>query len=141
VNADGDAFPPLEAYFADPLNAPGGFRGIPAFITFPSVKDKEWSKTHPNKVCCQMLMMAEHQWFRDQIGDSSTSQEEAELALLKGPAFGAAAPARSARYTALKEQWKNAALEIFYLYYPKVRQNKVCFRSLQSIHCVLRHWL
>jgi hypothetical protein len=35
VDAHGDAFPSLEEYFAHPLAAKGGFRGIPAFITFP----------------------------------------------------------------------------------------------------------
>jgi hypothetical protein len=35
VDAHGDGFPSLEEYFAHPLATKGGFRGIPAFITFP----------------------------------------------------------------------------------------------------------
>jgi hypothetical protein len=37
VDAHGDAFPSLEEYFAHPLATKGGFRGIPAFITFPGM--------------------------------------------------------------------------------------------------------
>ena len=124
VDSNDDAFPSLDDYFRNPLGVKGGFKGIPAFITFPGVKDKEWSKAHPNKTSCQMLMMAEHKWF-------------AEAAALgpQGKKTATGAPERSAEYEALKAEWKERALEILFLYYPKVRCTFAvfCFGQLLSV--------
>lgn len=119
VDAQNDAFPALEEYFADPLGTKGGFKGIPAFITFPGVKDKEWSKSHPGKTSCQMLMMAEHQWFRDAADRLHQEAQQAQGAS-KGSAKQGGAPVRSAAYEALKAEWKDRALEILFMYFPKV---------------------
>jgi hypothetical protein len=107
VDAQNDAFPALEDYFANPLATKGGFKGIPAFITFPGVKDKEWSKAHPDRTSCQMLMMAEHKWF-------------AEIQQAAAQSSAGGAPQRTEAYLALKEQWKQSALEILFMYFPKV---------------------
>jgi len=109
VDSHDDAFPSLDDYFRNPLGVKGGFKGIPAFITFPGVKDKEWSKAHPGKTSCQMLMMAEHKWFAEAAARSPAGKKTAT-----------GAPERSAEYEALKAEWKGRALEILFLYYPKV---------------------
>lgn len=134
LDAQNDAFPALEEYFSNPLGTKGGFKGIPAFITFPGVKDKEWSKAHPDKTSCQMLMMAEHQWFRDaaarllQLSQQEEREAEREAASAQQGAGSAGrtgrtgnAPVRTAAYEALKEEWKARALEILFMYFPKVR--------------------
>jgi len=108
VDSHDDAFPSLEDYFRNPLKVKGGFKGIPAFITFPGVKDKEWSVAHPNKTSCQMLMMAEHAWFAE------------AAAMTAGKLTAKGTPERSAEYEALKAEWRDRALEILFLYYPKV---------------------
>jgi hypothetical protein len=107
VDAQNDAFPSLEDYFANPLATKGGFRGIPAFITFPGVKDKEWSQAHPDRTSCQMLMMAEHKWFAEMQQAAAAAQSS----------VGGGAPQRSEAYLALKEQWKQSALEILFIPY------------------------
>ena len=121
VDSNDDAFPSLDDYFRNPLAVKGGFKGIPAFITFPGVKDKEWSKAHPGKTSCQMLMMAEHKWFAEAAARSPAGKKTAT-----------GAPERSAEYEALKAEWKERALEILFLYYPKVRE---CLCFLHYFYC------
>ena len=54
----------MKSFFATPLtNDENDYINIPTFITFPSLKDKAWSKSHPNKISCQMLIMADYRWF------------------------------------------------------------------------------
>ena len=127
MDAEGDAFPCLDRYFSDPLglgtktgtDMSHHHHGMPAFITFPGVKDKEWAQRHPGKVSCQMLMMADHRWFRD--CDNATAATASASAVENKQALQAnGTPARSAAYLALKEEWKSRALEILYMYYPKV---------------------
>lgn len=91
--------------------------------TRPGVKDKEWSRTHPNKTSCQMLMMAEHKWF---------TEAAARQAAVAAKAGGV--PDRSEAYAALKEQWKQAALEILFMYFPKVCKpiNVLCILLMLS---------
>lgn len=95
VDKDGDSFSVLEQYFDDPL---GNSDVIPAFITFPSMKDQEWSAKHPNCVSCQMLLMAEYEWFGK----------------LRGPS----ADTREANYIAVKDVWRQRCIDIFLKYFP-----------------------
>ncbi len=130
VDSHDDAFPSLEDYFRNPLKVKGGFKGIPAFITFPGVKDKEWSMAHPNKTSCQMLMMAEHAWFAE------------AAAMTAGKLTAKGTPERSAEYEALKAEWRDRALEILFLYYPKVGEtifviSRFCVQICLSMCLVL----
>lgn len=80
IDQDGDTFKPMRAYFANPLgDEETGYLSIPTFITFPSLKDKQWSKSHPNKLSCQMLMMADYSWFesyKKEIDEAIQSRDE-----------------------------------------------------------------
>jgi hypothetical protein len=90
------------------------------------VKDKEWSRTHPNKTSCQMLMMAEHSWFQE------ATAVEADYRV------GGPTPERTAAYAKLKEQWKESALEILFLYFPKVRAALYCVGETNSVPAVVQ---
>lgn len=132
VDSDGDTFGPLEEYFRDPLRAGCP---TPAFITFPSLKvdfvleyrishfDNEHvsqDKSHGDqtKTCCQMLLMAEYDWFKQYIAkDANTNHYFIETG-----------NDRLAGYDACKEMWKQRCLDIFLKYFPKV-QHSDGFRS------------
>lgn len=100
VDENGDCYPPLEEYFQSPLSC----GDIPAFITFPSLKDKSWVESHPEKTTCQMLLMAEYEWFEEYYREGKGKASRAE-----------------GYETELKEKWKQKCLEILYKYYPKCR--------------------
>ena len=61
-----------------------------------------------------MLMMAEYSWF-DKLKLQQQQQEDRTTT-----SSGSSVPVRTQAYLDLKEEWKNAALEIFFMYYPKV---------------------
>lgn len=98
VDDSNDAFGPMKRYFSSPTSVG---MDMPAFITFPSCKDKKWSQEHPGRVSCQMLFMAEYDWFKQFTGPDRKS-------------------ATAAQYNAIKDEWKASALKVFYKYYPKV---------------------
>jgi len=100
TNHDGDSFEALTTFFDDPLGGDALDR-MPVFITFPSLKDKNWSSKHPGKTSCQMLVMAEYQWFKAFKGDTDKDR-------LQG-------------YEELKQRWLSRCLEVFYFYFPKCR--------------------
>lgn len=58
-------------------------------------------------------MMAEYSWF-----DKLKQQQQQENSTTTSS--GSSVPVRTQAYLELKEEWKNAALEIFFMYYPKV---------------------
>ena len=104
VNDQGDAFGPLNDYFENPLKTQDQ---LPAFITFPSIKDQNFNKKFPNKVSCQMLLMAEYDWFDQFKGDTTMHRKEG--------------------YEELKEEWKKRCLKIFLKYFPKAQGHiEVC---------------
>eukprot|EP00600_Ochromonadales_sp_CCMP1393_P012802 CAMPEP_0175004802 /NCGR_PEP_ID=MMETSP0005-20121125/4964_1 /TAXON_ID=420556 /ORGANISM="Ochromonas sp., Strain CCMP1393" /LENGTH=368 /DNA_ID=CAMNT_0016259985 /DNA_START=31 /DNA_END=1137 /DNA_ORIENTATION=+ len=124
VDADFDGFPALEKYFEDPLAVTGGTaQGIPAFITFPGIKDKEWSAKNPNKTSCQILMMAEHKWFEKFAVSASADSTSSE-----------------AQYEALKEQWRQRALQLLTTYFPKIKNHEVELADI-STTLSIAHWL
>ena len=96
VDDEGDAFGPLRAYFDNPL---GTNDQLPAFITFPSIKDQKFNDKFPEKVSCQMLLMAEYDWFEKYKGDTTMNRKQG--------------------YEEFKEQWKKRCLSIFLRYFPK----------------------
>ena len=100
VNPSMDAFEAIDAFFSRPLDV--GPIGIPAFITFPSMKDKEWSSKHPHKVSCQVLIMAHYDWFKKSSSSSSSF------------------PSSSAQYDALKDRWRSCVTDILLIYFPQV---------------------
>ena len=97
IQSDGDCFNPIETFFNDPL---GENSRTPAFITFPSMKDKEWSLKHPGKVSCQMLVMSDYSWFENFKG--------IENERLDG-------------YKEIKEKWLRKCISIFLQYFPKAK--------------------
>jgi all-trans-retinol 13,14-reductase len=99
VTSDGDCFSPLETYFESPIS---NDTRMPAFITFPSTKDKKWSEKNPNKVSCQMLLMANYSWFEQYfVSRNDMTRKEG--------------------YNELKEIWKEKCLSIFLKYFPKAK--------------------
>ncbi len=101
VDMSGDLFGPMEEYFRDPLSQ--SWRKTPAFITFPSLKDQSYKFEStgqiPATTTCQMLLMADYEWFENFKGSSASERE--------------------AGYLRMKELWKQRCLEIFLHYFPK----------------------
>jgi hypothetical protein len=113
IDSSGDAFAPMRAFFCSPLggSVQDGFADIPTFITFPSLKDKAWSADHPGKISCQMLIMAEFEWFEEM----GRGMKECAA---KGDSEGLAR--WTSLYEAQKEEWKRRAVQLLCHYYPKV---------------------
>lgn len=113
----------MKDFFDDPLAVCAD--AVPAFITFPSLKDLTWQRKHPTKVCCQMLMMAEYEWFEQY----ATAQRLASSSKTKNN-LNTAEQAMLTEYHALKGQWAARATQILLKYYPKVCVSKLCFALL-----------
>lgn len=94
VTPEGDALAPLSQYFSSPLSS-----DIPAFITFPGIKDRAWQVAHPRRLSCQVLMMAPYEWFAA-FADSKDDNSE---------------------YAALKHRWGQRALSLVCAQYPLLR--------------------
>jgi hypothetical protein len=110
LDNEGDLFPPLTQYFENPLkdNSP-----MSVFITFPSLKD---TSSNENKTSCQMLFMAEFDWFKEFIPSTnrSSGDEENSYETYEGNErlFG---------YDKCKDLWKEKSLQLFLKYFPKVK--------------------
>jgi len=70
-------------------------------ITFPSLKDRAWGSKHPDMITCQMLVMAEFEWFKKYQHEESGKRCE--------------------EYQKLKKIWEEKCLNILYKYYPKIK--------------------
>eukprot|EP00743_Colponemidia_sp_Colp-15_P003770 GILK01004067.1.p1 GENE.GILK01004067.1~~GILK01004067.1.p1 ORF type:complete len:627 (-),score=65.92 GILK01004067.1:98-1945(-) len=92
-----DLFAGCQQFWQDPL---GSDRHPPLMITFPSMKDRAWVEQHPTKHTCQLLVMAEHEWFQKWANQQSGKRGE--------------------EYEAVKEQWKQKCLKVLFAWYPKV---------------------
>lgn len=108
IQNDGDCFKPIELFFDDPLNE--NVR-IPAFITFPSMKDKEWSLKHVGKVSCQILIMSDYSWFEKFKGMNDNERLEG--------------------YQEIKNIWLERCIEIFLKYFPKAK-DKIEFADIST---------
>lgn len=97
---DGDIFEPLTRYFEDPFSLKDE-DGIPAFITFPSVKDQAYESEHPGKLTVQVLTMAKYSWFEKYENEPAGKRGE--------------------EYTQLKEKWKKKSLETLWRFYPQLK--------------------
>jgi len=109
IQNDGDCFNPIETFFDAPL---GQNSRIPAFITFPSMKDKEWSLKHPGKVSCQMLIMSDYSWFEEFKGKNDDNER------LDG-------------YKEIKDKWLEKCIDIFLQYFPKAK-DKIEFADIST---------
>ena len=90
-DSEGDHFPCLNKYFADPLSCSA--LETPAFITFPSVKDTQLGQAAPT-TSCQFLFMAEYAWF-----ESLKDRQAPE-------------------YAEVKKQWADKAVALLLRYFP-----------------------
>jgi phytoene dehydrogenase-like protein len=115
VDASGDLFPKMKEYFSNPLgDRESGYLNIPTFITFPSLKDKAWSKAHPGKLSCQMLMMADYCWFEPfqwEINEAVSARDEKRWAVAVE------------KLEQLKEEWKHRARQVFLHYFPQLESH------------------
>ena len=98
IENNGDCFNPIETFFNQPLSENSR---IPAFITFPSMKDKEWSQKHPGKVSCQMLIMSDYSWFENFKGNNNDDRVDG--------------------YNELKDKWLKKCVNIFLQYFPNAK--------------------
>eukprot|EP00301_Raphidiophrys_heterophryoidea_P005546 c12316_g1_i2.p1 GENE.c12316_g1_i2~~c12316_g1_i2.p1 ORF type:complete len:600 (+),score=136.11 c12316_g1_i2:304-2103(+) len=112
VTKDGDIFAPMVKYFEDPIT-----NDMPCMITWPSVKDSQSNKK--GKVTCQMLAMADNDWFDEK----------------KHGVFNA----RTQDYKDLKAKWEKKFLDVLYRHYPKV-EGKVVFSDM-STPLTINHYL
>lgn len=103
---NGDIFKPMEDFFADPLgeNSP-----IPAFITFPSLKDTAFAKK--DKTSCQMLVLVDYAWFEKYYANANSENINSMEGTDK----------RNDGYDACKEAWKERCLKIFLQHFPKAK--------------------
>eukprot|EP01062_Namystynia_karyoxenos_P058538 TRINITY_DN50061_c0_g1_i1.p1 TRINITY_DN50061_c0_g1~~TRINITY_DN50061_c0_g1_i1.p1 ORF type:complete len:602 (+),score=157.73 TRINITY_DN50061_c0_g1_i1:106-1911(+) len=114
ADKEGDIFPAMRSFFADPMS-----HDPPVMFTFPSMKDQTWHQTHPEKLTCQMLVMAEWDWF------SKWSDEPQQN--------------RGGDYEQYKAQWEEKCLTLLYRHFPKVK-GKVQFVDV-STPLSINHWL
>jgi hypothetical protein len=83
---------------------------------------KEWvcfvlqdvSHSDPNRTCCQMLLMAEYDWFKKFVPNTSENDNRGEY-------FVETSSQRLVGYNEIKERWRQRCLEIFFRYFPKAR--------------------
>lgn len=105
----------MREYFAEPLgDRTTGYKNIPTFITFPSLKDKTWSKSHPNKLSCQMLMMADYSWFEPYQREINEA-----IAAKDGNRWKIAIE----KYEQYKAEWKHRAQQVLLHYFPKLENH------------------
>eukprot|EP01065_Artemidia_motanka_P032478 TRINITY_DN39493_c0_g1_i1.p2 TRINITY_DN39493_c0_g1~~TRINITY_DN39493_c0_g1_i1.p2 ORF type:complete len:629 (+),score=238.80 TRINITY_DN39493_c0_g1_i1:80-1888(+) len=110
----GDIFPAMRNFFSDPIKYEP-----PTMITFGSSKDQSYHQKNPDKVCCQMLVMAEFDWFKD------WAEEQHQ--------------ARGRDYDELKKKWEEKLLAILHRFYP-LTKGKVEMCDI-STPLTIAHWL
>ena len=103
-------------FFADPLSDDSEF---PAMITFPSLKDRAWAQHFPEKTTCQILVLAEYEWF------DRWKQEQSGK--------------RSADYEQLKQKWSERCLRLLFRFFPQLR-DRVEFADL-STPLTIEHYI
>ncbi len=94
---DGDMFGAVEDFMDDPLRPE---HAPPIMITFPSIKDADGAEAYPGKTTCQILCMAEFEWF-ERWADRTTRR-------------------RGSDYKALKAEWADNLLEQLLRFYPQL---------------------
>jgi all-trans-retinol 13,14-reductase len=94
---DGDMFGAVDDFMTDPMNPE---HDPMLMVTFPSIKSRKGGGTHGDKTTCQMLCMAEHDWF----------EKHAQLPTRK----------RGADYRALKREWGERFVKVLLRFYPQL---------------------
>ena len=97
TRADGDMFGAVRDFMADPANPE---HDPMIMVTFPSIKDREGAETHAGKTTCQILCMADWQWFEKFAGRRTRR--------------------RGAEYKALKAAWGDRLVELLFRFYPQL---------------------
>lgn len=93
----GDMFGAVDDFMADPMNPD---HEPMLMITFPSIKSRQGGGSNGDKTTCQMLCMAEHEWF----------EQYAHLPTRK----------RGAEYKALKRAWGERFVKVLLRFYPQL---------------------
>eukprot|EP00747_Dinoflagellata_sp_TGD_P181803 gnl/TRDRNA2_/TRDRNA2_35764_c0_seq1.p1 gnl/TRDRNA2_/TRDRNA2_35764_c0~~gnl/TRDRNA2_/TRDRNA2_35764_c0_seq1.p1 ORF type:complete len:700 (-),score=120.75 gnl/TRDRNA2_/TRDRNA2_35764_c0_seq1:218-2317(-) len=104
-------FDGVRAYVEKPLEVP--VMGIPAMITFPTVKDRGYAKRPKNGEAyetAQILVLAKREWFGD---------VDAKDMADKVPAWRH--PKRSADYDKKKKLWLDRLMELLFCCYPQLK--------------------
>jgi all-trans-retinol 13,14-reductase len=97
ARSNGDMFGAVDDFMADPMN-PAHDPMI--MVTFPSIKDSEGADAYPGKTTCQILCMADFQWF-EKFADRKTRR-------------------RGAEYKALKAEWGERLVGLLLRFYPQL---------------------
>jgi len=112
VNESGDMYKPLDDYFRDPMAG-----DIPCMITWPSIKEQ--SNRNDNRISCQMLAIADNEWF----------------APFRDQKF----KARSPEYEQLKKQWEEKFHAVLFKVFPQVKE-RVEFSDV-STPLTIKHYM
>ena len=99
VDKFGDHYPSLDNFFSNPDQCSS--LETPAFITFPSVKDCKGHGKDASTTSCQILLMANYEWFERFKADIDGETDK-----------------RAEGYAALKKKWADKAVELLLRYYP-----------------------
>jgi phytoene dehydrogenase-like protein len=94
---DGDMFGAIEDFMADPSD-PENDPMI--MVTFPSIKDRDGADSLPGKTTCQILCLADYQWFEKYAGKRTRQ--------------------RGQEYKALKAEWGDRLVELLLRFYPQL---------------------
>lgn len=105
-----DLFECIRAFEADPHNL-----DPPLMITFPSIKDRTWSK--PDRATCQILVLAKRKWF-EPCGQHGS---------------------RPAEYVAMKKQWADRCIGILLKQHPELEGHLKLVDV--STPASIEHWL
>jgi phytoene dehydrogenase-like protein len=97
TRANGDMFGAVRDFMADPANPE---HDPMIMVTFPSIKDHEGAETYKAKTTCQILCMADWQWFEKFAGRRTRRRGE--------------------EYKELKAAWGERLVELLFRFYPQL---------------------
>lgn len=124
-----DIFDGIKEYIKHPLEVPP--EHVPLMITFPSIKDRAWSRDPKNKgkESCQLLAIAELDWFKNHLGETPWARNS---------------PPHVDRvdqkiYDEMKEKWGARMLAVLLQNYPQL-EGKIEFCNV-STPLTIEHYL
>ena len=97
TRANGDMFGAVADFMADPNNPE---HDPMIMVTFPSIKDRDGAETYAGKTTCQILCMADYQWFEKFAGRRTRR--------------------RGREYKALKAKWGDRLVDLLLRFYPQL---------------------
>jgi all-trans-retinol 13,14-reductase len=97
TRANGDMFGAVADFMADPNNPE---HDPMIMVTFPSIKDRDGAETYAGKTTCQILCMADYQWFEEFAGRRTRR--------------------RGREYKALKAEWGDRLVDLLLRFYPQL---------------------